>query len=683
MRFPSRTALWVLLAAGVVAFSGLATAETRVTLQGDHWLLENDHLRVTIDPQPGTWSVLDKAANHEWKQVAPQAAKGRAKFRDVREKDNGTSQGISFEADFGWTQGKPNTLSVTLTLPGTASDVLIEADMRERNTAIERIPFLEPLVLDSPQAMLAVADYCNGHLYPLVGQPPARKWFSTSRLDMPWVGVCDLEKGFGYAVIVETSDDGVIEVKPAASGGKELSAPRVLWTPCKKEFAYPRRLLYHFSARGGYVALAKRYRQYAQAHGLIVPFAEKLKKNPNLSQLFGAPDVWGNASLKFARQAKAAGVEKMIIHGRSSPEDMKAINQLGYLTSEYDNYTDVLPLAAGKDVDSNHDRIPDNVVLKADGQRMTAWLTFDKKEQFMKRCPALWLPSAKVVVPKVLKTRPLLGRFIDVTTAEDLYECYDPSHPLTRGRKRECGVDLLSYVRSQGLVTGGEHGIWWAVPHVDYIEGMMSGGSYSWPAGHLLRPKSKDQEFSSPWGGKYGKWEAYAKWGIGHEFRVPLWELVFHDCVVSTWYWGDSSDFLLAAAPEVTAKKDAFNVLYGTIPLLWANKEGSWDSARETFLRTYRNTCRLHEAVAGTEMTSHEFVTADRAVQRTRFSDGTEVIVNFGPKPFQATLGDKTYVLPQDGFVARGPRIEQSRALVEGRTVTTIRAGTYRFSDVK
>jgi hypothetical protein len=36
-----------------------------------------------------------------------------------------------------------------------------------------------------------------------------------------------------------------------------------------------------------------------------------------------------------------------------------------------------------------------------------------------------------------------------------------PDHavlPLTKGQKRQCGVDLLGYVRSQGLVVGGEHG---------------------------------------------------------------------------------------------------------------------------------------------------------------------------------------------------------------------------------
>jgi hypothetical protein len=80
-------------------------------------------------------------------------------------------------------------------------------------------------------------------------------------------------------------------------------------------------------------------------------------------------------------------------------------------------------------------------------------------------------------------------------------------------------------------------------------------------------------------------------------------------------------------------------------------------------------------------MLSHEFVTADRAVQRTRFSDGTEVIVNFGPQPYAAELAGKKYLLPENGFAVKGPRIEQSLALIDGRPITTIRCGDYHYSD--
>ncbi len=682
---PAASSVRLRIVVMIVAFlvvSAFAASETRVSQEGERWALENRQIRVTIDAQSGTFAVLEKDGGHEWKQIA-EAEKGDGpKFSNVQE-IGAPKRGISFEVGVGPERGKLPPLHVRFMLPVEGADLFIEADMAQRETEIPNLPFLEPLVHDSPAGVLVVADYCNGHLIPLDMKPFPRRWFSASRLDMPWVGLCDLQKGFGYMLLVETPDDASIEMRTLRTGDGEVVAPRVVWTNSKEQFGYPRRLMYHFAGEGGYVAFAKRYRAYARDNGFLVPFSVKLEKNPNIARLFGAPDVWGNASLAFAREAKAGGVEKMIIHGRSSPEDMKAINELGYLTSEYDNYTDVLPLAPGKEINSNHDNVPDSVVLKADGERMKAWLTFDKKTQFMKRCPALWVRAAEIVVPKVLRERPYVGRFIDVTTAEDLYECYDPKHPLTRTGKRECGVALLGYVRSLGLVTGGEHGLWWAVPYLDYIEGMMSGGSYSWPAGHLIRPKSKDQEFTSPWGNRLGKWDEYAKWGIGHEYRVPLWELVFHDCVVSTWYWGDSSDFLLDAAPEVTAKKDAFNILYGTIPLMWANREGAWRKARETFLRTYRNTCKLHEVIAGTEMLSHEFVTSDRAVQRTQFSDGTEVIVNFREKPYSAELAGKKYLLPQNGFAVKGPKIEESLSVVDGKAITAIVSGEFRYTDAK
>ena len=664
-----RTAIATLTA---VLATSAAAAEKPLTL-------DNGQLAVTVDPQIGTVSVLDKRISQRWFPDVARKSGGPPRFRHLQRLP-GKAQAISFEADFGTTDKRPNTLQVTLRLSEQGGDLAVEADMARRDTPIKPFAFLDPLVTDSDRAAIVVADYSNGHLYPANVKTPVRSYFAASRLDMPWIGVCDLRRGSGYMLLVETSDDGFVSCHSQAAG-RDFAAPQVDWAACKGQFAYPRKLLYHFVSCGGYVALAKRYRQYAADQGLLVTLAEKVKKNPNLRRLFGAPDIWGDDSLAFAQEAKAAGVEKMLIHGRASPADMKAINDLGYLTSEYDNYTDVFPVGSGQTVDSSHDRVPENVVLKVDSQRMKAWLTFDKKQQYMKRCPAQWVATARLVVPKLLRTYPYLGRFIDVTTAEDLYECYDPNHPLTRGQKRQCGVDLLAFIRSQGLVVGGEHGIWWGVPQQDYIEGMMSASFASWPAGHLIHPKTKHDSFEMPSGGKAGKWESYEQWGIGHEARVPLWELVFHDCVVSTWYWGDASDFLLDAAPEITPKKDAFNVLYGTIPLMWANREGAWHNARDVFLRTYRNTCKLHEAIAGAEMLSHEWLTPDRAVQRTRFSDGTEVAVNFGPQPQIATIGGRNYLLPQNGWAVKGPKIEQSLALDGSLPVTTIRTPDYLFSD--
>jgi hypothetical protein len=670
------------MAALSLAATGAADG-TQVHRSNANWVLENSLLRMSIDRQSSRISVRDKVSGHEWRQIAESADRPTPRIRSLR-KAAAQASGVSFDLDCRDENGQALSVAVTATLPGGTSDVIFDVDLADRETAITQFPFLQPFGLDAAEGVLAVADYSDGHLYPLDLQPFPQEWFDAARLDMPWVGVCDLKTGMGYAIIVDTSDDAYIHLQEWHSGERALRAPLVGWQSQKGRFGYPRRVTYHFAPSGGYVALAKRYRQYAREHGLLVTLAEKARANPNVARLFGAPDVWGGDGLEFARAARAAGVDKMLLQGRTSPEDMKAINELGCLTSEYDEYTDVYHNVTSDDaIDSYSDYLPDCAVMDADGSRMRAWISWDKKEQAMKRCPALWLRAARKVVPHALASHPFLGRFIDVTTAEGLYQCYDPKHPLTRGEKRSCGPALLGYVRSQNLVVGGEHGIWWAVPYLDYIEGMMSGGYYSWPAGHLVHPKSKAEQFTGPWGNQYGPWDAYERFGIGHRYRAPLWELVFHDCVISTWYWGDTNDFLLNAAPEITAKKDAFNILYGTQPMMWANEEGSWQKARDVFLRTYRNTCKLHEAIACAEMVSHELVTPDHGVQRTRFSDGTEVIVNFGEQPYEVELGGRQYVLPQNGFAVKGPRIEQSLAITDGRPVTTIRTDSYSYNDAQ
>ena len=626
--------------------------------------------------QPDTFAQATLADADGKVPPTASAAASAPRFRNAKP----VPAGIQFETDV---PEMKQPVLVRLTVPDKSADLVVGVDLPDRSVSSPAFVAVEPFAVGSPNGALAVADYSNGHLYPLSLEPFPRAGFSGDRLDMPWVGLTDLDKGHGYALILDTPDDCGVNMEQRSVDGRTTRVPRVRWRGSYKSFRYARRMTYRFCPKGGYVALAKAYRAYAKSRGLLVTLAEKAKRNPNVRRLFGAPDLWGDSSLNFAREAKALGVDRMLIHGGASATDMKEQNDLGYLTSRYDNYTDILPLEAGKEIDSSHAPIPEHAVLKQDDQRMTAWLTFDKKTQYMKRCPALWLDAAKQVIPKELGKLPYLGRFIDVTTAEGLYECYDPAHPLTRTQKRECGQQLEAYVRDQKLVGGGEHGLWWGVPSMCYLEGMMSGGSYSWPAGHLLHPKTKDQDLGNPWGNKLPPFSEYEKWGIGHYYRMPLWELVFHDCIVTTWYWGDASDWLLDAAPEVTPKKDAFNVLYGTIPLLWANAEGSWRKNREVFLRTYRNTCKLHEQLAPEELLTHEFVTPDRAVQRTTFASGTEVVVNFGEKPQQVTVKGEKLLLPQNGFAVRGPKVKQSLALVDGKAVTTIQTPGYWYSSDK
>jgi hypothetical protein len=163
------------------------------------------------------------------------------------------------------------------------------------------------------------------------------------------------------------------------------------------------------------------------------------------------------------------------------------------------------------------------------------------------------------------------------------------------------------------LVTGSETGHDAAVPYVHYFEGMLSLGPY--------RAPDAGRDMMRIWDPVP---ELVARFQVGWQYRLPLWELVYHDCVVAQWYWGDYNNKM----PGIWDKRDLFNVLYGTPPMFMFDA-ARWEKDKDRFVQSYRATCPVARATGYSEMIDHRFLTPDRAVQQTRFANGVTVIVNF------------------------------------------------------
>lgn len=567
-------------------------------------------------------------------------------------------------------------------LLGDGPDLQITVDAADHNQELGRFSALPPLVLDRPGRILAAA-YNDG-----IGVPTddmsfrGRQWSTSGSLDMPWVGLTDGK--IGYMLLWElpsSCDNGIASLDGVQVNGKMMLAPSVSHDPIYKKFDSPRVVRYSFTSDGGHVTICKRFRDYIKGQGMFVTQREKQRRKPQLANLQGAPDIWGRSDLKFVLEARAAGMDRMLLNSAQSKADMEKIKSLGVLMGRYDNYEDAFQGDTGAYGEFVTDR---DVVIFADGKQMLAWNTKgDNPKQYMKRCASLFEKVARIWIPKDLAIYPYNTRFLDVTTATGLQECYHPEHPHNRTEDREAKRRLARYVGEElKLVLGGEHGRWWGADIFDYWEGMQSGGFYSWPAGYVGSDLPKTPEDVS---------KAYQEWGLGQKNRYPLWELCYHDCVVSTWYWGDSTGHLIDTMPELGFKQDAFNVLYGTVPLYWVSQPYSYNwskpALRERLLESYRNTCKLHEQVGFEEMKSHEFVTEDRNVQHTVFGgspsagSGTNVWVNFGEKPWTLAYKGKQYTLPQNGFYAQGPKIEQYRLMRGDEQVTYIKTNGYLFAD--
>jgi hypothetical protein len=250
-------------------------------------------------------------------------------------------------------------------------------------------------------------------------------------------------------------------------------------------------------------------------------------------------------------------------------------------------------------------------------------------------CDARAVPYAERRIAADLATHPYRCRFIDTTTASPWRECWSPDHPMTRTDSRQAKMELLALVSGKmHLVCGSETGHDAAVPYVHYFEGMLSLGPYRVP--------DSGRDMMRVWTEVP---ERVAKFQLGHAYRLPLWELVYHDCVVAQWYWGDYNNKL----PALWDKRDLLNVLYGTPPMFMFNR-ARWQADRDRFVRSWRTTGPVARAVGYAEMTDHRFLTADRSVQQTAFAGGVTVTVNFGAAAHR--LPDGTEVPPMGVHVA-------------------------------
>jgi hypothetical protein len=432
--------------------------------------------------------------------------------------------------------------------------------------------------------------------------------------------------------IIETPDDASIRIQ--RTDEKLCIAPE--WDSQKGSFGYTRRLRYVFFDKGGHVAMCKRYRSYAEKAGLLKTLQQKREENPDVDLLIGAVNVWcwEKDALAIVREMKSLGIERILWSHRESPDVIKAMNEMdNVLTSRYEIYQDLMgPQVVEQKLRRVHSDWtqagwPDDIMLDENGDWRKGWRVKGKDGNMYPcgvLCDSQALKYARQRVPDDLQSHPYRCRFIDTTTASPWRECYHPDHPMTRSESRYWKMELLRFMsEDMELVTGSETGHDAAVPYVHYFEGMLSLGPY--------RVHDAGRNMIEVWDEVP---EQVAKFQMGHKYRLPLWELVYHDCVVAQWYWGDYNNKL----PALWDKRDLFNILYGTPPMFMFNRQ-IWQANKDRFAQSYKDICPVARAVGYAEMTDHSFLTPDRDVQQTAFANGITITVNFGENPYRLPDG--------------------------------------------
>ncbi len=624
-------------------------------------ILTNRFLQVRLDSSSqggGAFTVTDRRTKRVWRQknfshdlllvtatpiITPVLATRVKKAPVVATKKNPSKNGAKVSSAQGaalelWDIANDQTWRATLRLAPDKPEVTVSIEGDAAATVSQLVNYPQPFATGTGTSLVVPLN--EGILYPADDASiPSMQLvaYGGHGISMPWYGVTHDKSGAGVMTILHTPDDARIDLTraPGVEGQTSNLLIRPQWEASRGKWSYARRATCVFFTSGGYVSQAKRYRETAQQKGLVKTLAQKKRERPAVDKLLGAVNVWNWDMDKVAlsREMKSLGMDRVLWSSGGKAEEISRINALGYLTSRYDLFQDVWHPDSPSYL--NHKGWPQDLVLLPDGKPMRGWDDVQTKPDGTKVtyeggviCSSQQLLHAQERVPAELKKIAYACRFIDTTTASPWRECYNPAHPLTRSQDKRNKMQLLNLF-SQDLkqVVGTETGIDPSVPFVDYYEGMMSLGPYRMPdAGReMMRPEEPTPDL--------------LKFQVGHKYRVPLWELVYHDCVVSHWYWGDYNN----KVPSVWARRDAFNVLYGTPPMFMFER-ATWQRDKPRFVQSYRDICPLVRKLSLDQMVSHEFLSSDHAVQRTRWKSGTEVIVNFGSAPH--TLSDKRTIAP-------------------------------------
>jgi hypothetical protein len=626
------------------------------------WLIAGQRQTVAIDEK--TFAIHIVADGTAWDLVASEpddmlvkaggvefpARLADARSVEITPYDAGFKKGVKL-ALRGWSPpgaadgvAASLTLYLTVALEGQDEDLVFDLAAREDAGAVVR-QLDWPTALDARDVDLAALPNVRGVLlpraWPQAYHPirPDNQDGSHPEIDstevqsnvieswsMSWWG---FQKGdAAMMVIVETPDDAAYQFEHRA-GGPTVIGPR--WRTSLGRLGYVRTVRLCFLPGGDYVAMAKRYRRYAQETGLFVSLREKIARSPIVAKLIGAPLMRAgiltnikpdsarfrraanpadnyrlttfDERARFFRDLKAGGLERLTVvltgwpmlgYDRQHPDVLppapvaggwegfarlaKTCDELGYLFSLHDQYRDYYLDAPSWDPQfAIHEEDAASDPQAFPGSRFGDWKDGDIPMMDNWDGGKMSYLNGRFMHGHLAKNyramfahgvRPQ-GSYLDVFGYVPPDEDFNPEHPTTRSDCLRERAKCYDWVRAHLGFVGTEAACDWTVPYADVSSPL-------------------EQQRGVP---------------------APLFNLVYHDAIITTYDPHDLRGFLNAGCPQV--------------------------GARELDRRTREDVRRmgaLHERLALVEMTDHEFLDAARRRERTTFADGTTVTVDWDAK---------------------------------------------------
>lgn len=465
-------------------------------------------------------------------------------------------------------------------------------------------------------------------------------WYAQIRGGQPnrpgYVAICETPWNAGYTI---EHPAGGIDATDGAQVGTRIG----MWfEPSLGRMDYRRIVRYRFLANADHTAAAKVYRAYVNERGRLRTLAEKAARNPSIKRLIGAS--WVHVGIKTVVQPDSSFFDpadpdknNKLTTFAARERQIDTLHELGagriYLHLDgwaepgYDNgHPDYLPACeeaggwAGMkslvddchrhgDLFGTHDQYRDyyfaaptfdrdNAVRLTDGTNPehSRWAGGHQTYLCAELAPDYVRRNFGEIAAHGVE---LDCAYLDVFTCNEGDECANPEHRMSR---RDCyakRAECFEYLLSHGILSSSEEVSDWAVLSLVFCH-------YA-PYDFQMRDPSAPRQ------------------GV----PVPLYNLVYHDCVVEPWMMDrviGGDDYMLYA------------LLNGGAPYLvrdpaYAGVDGDMDEAQRAKAEDDIERCNmvaaLHEKVAMSELVRHDLVDGDPLVQRSTFADGTVVTCDF------------------------------------------------------
>ncbi len=643
--------------------------------------LENQGLRLEVDPASATARLLDKRTGEVWELGAPRLVMKEGSPAPVRITGSlAMRQGaLTYRVEQG----------IEFQFRLASNPPAVDFSFDKLGEGVGEVLLLDRCLTLSPgESNYYVVPHRMGILLYAEGDKPYTRRFQTySGLSMAMFGVVKN----GSALLATWHDpytvltaDYVLEPQPklALSLGLRRSVRSVRLQPL---------------GRAGYVEIAKAYRPVARRRGFLKTLAEKARENPGVTRFLGAADIkpfafvrnvpntrWNKSDKEVLRISytfeECADLAEHFAKDLGMDRALLVLN--GWINGGYDNrHPDVLP--AAPEIGGDEGLIECSRRLRALGPGWVFGL-HDNYQDFYKdarswdesyimknpdgslHAGGVWagglaylicskrsveLAARPMNVPQVKKLFQPDLYFSDTVFASPLYECFDPKHPLSLADDMKHKIELCDYLRREIGLFGSEEGREWGVAHADYFEGLMS---------HKTR------------------WNRPAD----NDIIVPVFELVYGDAIPMYTHQSDR--------PRIDdASYILDHVLYAEMPVYQYGLHRYWkdaapppspqarpiDASRAVFAQggrfnptdrfiknTYEVLSPLGRETGLSPMIDHRFLTPDRKVESTRFANGASITVNYGESDFSTPRG----VLPRYGFLIESPGLVAFHARSHG-----------------